>query len=134
MVWIQKVSHSKKGDDKKVADLIKDMNSGKVDALLIYGVDPVFTLGDKFKKALGKERELIITNRTDIPQHDQQDIVTTEVKGNEYSNNNPINKLESINKDNNQESDQIKIEDNNFNAQNLADFFNGEIIDTNANP
>lgn len=56
---IEKASHSKKGDDKKVAALIKDMESGKVDALLIYGVDPVFTLGDKFKKALGKVKTTV---------------------------------------------------------------------------
>jgi len=30
------------------------MNAGKVDALVINGVDPVFTMGDDFKKALAK--------------------------------------------------------------------------------
>lgn len=56
---IEKVSHSKQGDDAKVNALIKDMQSGKVDALLIYGVDPAYTLGDKFKKALGKVKTSI---------------------------------------------------------------------------
>ncbi len=51
---LDKASHSKQGDDQQVADLIKDMEAGKVDALLIYGVDPVFTMGAKFKKALAK--------------------------------------------------------------------------------
>lgn len=56
---VNKASNSKKGSDSKVAALIKEMESGKVDALLIYGVDPVFTLGDKFKKALGKVKTTV---------------------------------------------------------------------------
>ncbi len=56
---IDKASYSKQGSDTKVAALIKEMESGKVDALLIYGVDPVFTLGDRFKKALGKVKTTV---------------------------------------------------------------------------
>lgn len=56
---IEKVSHTKQGDDKKVASLIKEMEAGKVDALLIYGVDPVFTLGNRFKKALSKVKTTV---------------------------------------------------------------------------
>ena len=56
---IEKKSNSKSGDDAKVASLIKDMEAGKVDALLIYGVDPVFTLGDKFAKALKKVKTTV---------------------------------------------------------------------------
>ena len=34
------------GNDQDVADLVKDMNSGKVKALLVYGTNPVYTLAD----------------------------------------------------------------------------------------
>lgn len=47
-------SNTKKGDDAELLKLIKEMNAGEVDALFIYGVDPVFTLGDEFKTALAK--------------------------------------------------------------------------------
>ena len=53
------VSKTKAGDDAKVEALIAEMNEGKVDALIIYGVDPVFSLGDKFAKALGKVKTTI---------------------------------------------------------------------------
>ena len=56
---IDKASHSKQGSDAKVAALIKEMESGKVDALLIYGVDPSYTLGDRFTKALGKVKTTV---------------------------------------------------------------------------
>jgi len=47
-------SNTKRGDDTALLALIKEMNAGEVDALFIYGVDPVFTLGDDFKAALAK--------------------------------------------------------------------------------
>lgn len=47
-------SNTKRGDDTALLALIKEMNAGEVDALFIYGVDPVFTLGDEFKSALAK--------------------------------------------------------------------------------
>ncbi|MBI2281505.1 MAG: TAT-variant-translocated molybdopterin oxidoreductase [Bacteroidetes bacterium] len=47
-------SNTKKGDDAELLKLIKEMNAGEVDALFIYGVDPVATLGDEFKAALAK--------------------------------------------------------------------------------
>ncbi|NQX96370.1 MAG: TAT-variant-translocated molybdopterin oxidoreductase, partial [Flavobacteriales bacterium] len=52
-------SNTKQGVDSEVAALIADMNAGKVDALLINGVDPVFTIGDTFKKALTKVKTTV---------------------------------------------------------------------------
>jgi len=52
-------SNTKQGSDAAVMSLIKDMNAGKVDALLINGVDPVFTMGDAFKKALAKVKTTV---------------------------------------------------------------------------
>ena len=56
---VKTVSNSKQGIDSKVAELIADMNAGKVDALLIYGVDPIFTMGDAFAKALKKVKTTV---------------------------------------------------------------------------
>lgn len=53
------VSNSKQGLDSEVATLIADMNAGKVDALLIHGVDPVFTMGDAFTKAMKKVKTTV---------------------------------------------------------------------------
>lgn len=53
------VSKTKAGDDAKVEALIAEMNEGKVDVLAIYGADPVFSLGEKFKAALGKVKSTI---------------------------------------------------------------------------
>lgn len=53
------VSKTRAGDDAKIEALIAEMNEGKVDVLAIYGVDPVFSLGDKFKAALGKVKSTI---------------------------------------------------------------------------
>lgn len=47
-------SNTKQGDDLALNALIAEMNAGEIDALFIYGVDPVFTLGDAFKSALAK--------------------------------------------------------------------------------
>lgn len=52
-------SNTKQGTDKQVADLVADMNAGKVDALLIHGVDPVYTMGDAFTKALKKVKTTV---------------------------------------------------------------------------
>ncbi|MDG1477583.1 MAG: TAT-variant-translocated molybdopterin oxidoreductase [Vicingaceae bacterium] len=52
-------SNTKQGSDAAVMSLIKDMNAGKVDALLINGVDPIFTMGDAFKKALAKVKTTV---------------------------------------------------------------------------
>ncbi len=54
-----KNSNTKLGIDSRVAELVADMNAGKVDALLIVGVDPVFTLGDEFKAALAKVKTTV---------------------------------------------------------------------------
>ena len=54
-----KVSNSKRGSDEAVAKLIADMSAGKVDTLLIYGVDPVRTVGASFKKAMGKVKNTV---------------------------------------------------------------------------
>jgi len=44
------------GDDTAVETLVKDINAGKVDALLVYGSNPVYSLpnGAGFAEALGK--------------------------------------------------------------------------------
>jgi MoCo/4Fe-4S cofactor protein with predicted Tat translocation signal len=48
----------KSGDDGKVAELIKEMNDGKVDALIIYGVNPVYSMPSSwnFTEALNKAK------------------------------------------------------------------------------
>ena len=52
-------SNTKRGDDAELLKLIKEMNAGEVDALFIYGVDPVFTLGGDFKTALSKVKTTV---------------------------------------------------------------------------
>ncbi len=44
----------KQGDDAKVAALVTEMAGGTVDAVILYGVNPVYTYGDKFTAALEK--------------------------------------------------------------------------------
>lgn len=44
----------KQGDDTKVQALVGDMAAGNVDAIILYGVNPVYTLGEKFASALEK--------------------------------------------------------------------------------
>ncbi len=56
---VNTVSNSKQGLDSEVAALIADMNAGKVDALLISGVDPLFTIGDAFAKAMKKVKTTV---------------------------------------------------------------------------
>ncbi|PJB15622.1 MAG: hypothetical protein CO118_02805 [Flavobacteriales bacterium CG_4_9_14_3_um_filter_32_8] len=58
-ISFDKSSNTKLGLDSRVAELVADMNAGKVDAILIYGIDPVFTMGDEFKAALGKVKTTI---------------------------------------------------------------------------
>lgn len=53
-VDIQNHSNTKQGKDSDMMTLIDEMKNGSVDALLIYGVDPVFTVGTEFAEALGK--------------------------------------------------------------------------------
>jgi len=53
------VSNSKQGLDSEVAALIEDMNAGKVDALLIQGIDPVFTMGTAFATAMKKVKTTV---------------------------------------------------------------------------
>ena len=47
---------TRQGNDSAVSDLISEMNAGKVDALIIHGTNPVYSLpnGDAFKSALSK--------------------------------------------------------------------------------
>jgi len=52
-------SNTKQGVDSEVAALIADMEAGKVDALIINGIDPVFTIGASFKKALAKVKTTV---------------------------------------------------------------------------
>jgi MoCo/4Fe-4S cofactor protein with predicted Tat translocation signal len=48
--------YTRQGNDAVVANLVTEMTSGKVDALFIHGVNPVYTLpnGESFKAALAK--------------------------------------------------------------------------------
>lgn len=47
---------TKQGNDKEVAELVKEMNAGSVKALFIYGVNPVYSLpnGSEFEAGLSK--------------------------------------------------------------------------------
>ncbi len=56
---VKTTSNSKQGVDSRMAELVADMNAGKVDALLIDGVDPVYTMGDSFAKALKKVKTTV---------------------------------------------------------------------------
>ncbi len=56
---IKNHSNTKQGTDKEVMSLVADMNAGNVDAVLIYGVDPAFTMGDTFKAALKKVKTTV---------------------------------------------------------------------------
>ena len=51
-------SNLQQGNDEEVMDLIRDMNDGKVDALILYNVNPYYTLSkvkaDEFKKGCEK--------------------------------------------------------------------------------
>lgn len=58
-VDLNKYSKTKQGVDSQVAALVADMEAGKVDMLFINGVDPVFTMGDSFKKALAKVKSTV---------------------------------------------------------------------------
>ncbi len=53
---VGKPVYVKEGNDKAVQQLIQDMNSGKVGALITYNVNPVYSLGnsDEFVKGLDK--------------------------------------------------------------------------------
>ncbi len=48
--------NTRRAMDADIAGLLGDMKGGKVDALLVYGCDPVYThpMGDAFKQAMGK--------------------------------------------------------------------------------
>tara|TARA_B100000809_G_scaffold20912_1_gene18486 strand:- start:13239 stop:16415 length:3177 start_codon:yes stop_codon:yes gene_type:complete len=56
---LDKISNTKQGDDKEMMSLVNEMESGNVDALLIYGIDPVLSFGDRFKKALSKVKTTV---------------------------------------------------------------------------
>ena len=53
---MQKTSYLRKGNDKDVSNLVDDINSGKIDALITYNVNPSYNLvnADEFNKGLGK--------------------------------------------------------------------------------
>lgn len=53
-VDLNRHSNTKQGNDVELLKLIKEMNAGEVDALFIYGVDPIYSLGEEFKSALAK--------------------------------------------------------------------------------
>ncbi len=54
----------RQGIDSEFNGLVADMNDGKVGALLIYGVNPIFTYydADKFKSGLGKVKTTVSFN------------------------------------------------------------------------
>ncbi|HTR31887.1 MAG TPA: TAT-variant-translocated molybdopterin oxidoreductase [Puia sp.] len=54
----------RQGIDSEFNNLVADMNDGKVGALLIYGVNPMFTYydADKFKSGLGKVKTTVSFN------------------------------------------------------------------------
>lgn len=52
-VDIAKHSLYKRGDDKATTQLMADMKAGKVDALIIMGCNPAYTLGAAFAEGLG---------------------------------------------------------------------------------
>jgi Fe-S-cluster-containing dehydrogenase component len=61
-------SQQKLGNDEELAALLKDMESGAVKTLVVWGANPVFDLpkGAKFKELLGKvTHKLAITGRPD---------------------------------------------------------------------
>lgn len=53
-VDIENHSRTKKGNDAKVKALVEEMSKGEVDVLFIYGVNPAFSIGEKFISALSK--------------------------------------------------------------------------------
>jgi molybdopterin-containing oxidoreductase family iron-sulfur binding subunit len=60
--------YTRQGNDAAVMNLVAEMNSGKVDALFIQGVNPVYTLpnGEAFKAALSKvDLSLSFSDRPD---------------------------------------------------------------------
>ncbi len=50
------VDFTRQGNDAAVSNLVSEMNAGKVDALIIHGTNPVYSLpnGEAFKSALSK--------------------------------------------------------------------------------
>lgn len=42
------------GNDKEVMELVNDMNAGKIDALILYNSNPVYSLGNTFADAMKK--------------------------------------------------------------------------------
>ena len=55
-ISLSKPSYLKQGNDKDVQSLISDMNAGDIDALIIYNVNPSYTLpnADEFNNGLSK--------------------------------------------------------------------------------
>lgn len=52
-------SSTKQGNDAKVKALMEEMSKGEVDVLFIYGVDPAFSIGEKFTTALSKVKTTV---------------------------------------------------------------------------
>ncbi|MEP6795906.1 MAG: 4Fe-4S dicluster domain-containing protein [Saprospiraceae bacterium] len=63
-VDIQQYSYQRQGDESKVNALVTSMNGGEVDALIIYGSNPVYELpfGAAFGEAMSKVALCISTN------------------------------------------------------------------------
>jgi MoCo/4Fe-4S cofactor protein with predicted Tat translocation signal len=59
-VDVNKISYSKQGmENNGLTNLIENINAGRVDALLIYGVDPVFTAEPAFAQAMKKVKTTV---------------------------------------------------------------------------
>ena len=67
-IFLDTPDFTKQGNDAAVMALVSEMNAGKVDALFIHGVNPVYTLpnGETFKSALSKvDLSLSFSDRPD---------------------------------------------------------------------
>lgn len=51
---IENYSNLSQGYDKEVMELMNDMNAGKIDALIVYNSNPVYSLGKNFADAMKK--------------------------------------------------------------------------------
>ncbi|HFA50090.1 MAG TPA: 4Fe-4S dicluster domain-containing protein [Bacteroidetes bacterium] len=60
-------SNQRQGDDREVAQLIKDMNAGKVNTLIVWGANPVFDLPDGEAFAAGMKKVATKVSFADSP-------------------------------------------------------------------
>jgi len=72
-VDLENYSNLSQGYDKDVMELVNDMNAGKIDALIVYNTNPVYSLGNNFAEAMKKAGVTISFN-------DREDETTSLVK------------------------------------------------------